>query len=358
MRPTTRDKAGPPPRTTSNQLDPTEFIRSSRAIATKLDNWDWEIQTIAFRHLLHALKRYARNLLENRRVSRPGQPEASSIVEYAPLKRLVLADEVNRTLFAEFARHRESNRGKNETGWLLFGLRTADEAIALATLPAGINYDAGVGHVLFNSTAQSFASRVLRQGQKQLKLLGVVHTHPGSMRHPSDGDYRGDVAWVANLRGQEGVFGIGTADAKPHQPGGLAWQPAPNVQCLEQLCFSWYSLGTGDRNYQPLPVEITIGPDLALGLRPVWAEVENHAERLDRLAGVLKGVTFDVLPGKQKPAFAMSIPLPEPGKSIRVLMEGKDVRYLLLTPDGEMIADFRDDRVDRGVFVMLAELAK
>jgi hypothetical protein len=29
---------------------------------------------------------------------------------------------------------------------------------------------------------------------------------------------------------------------------------------------------------------------------------------------------------------------------------------LLIGPDGALAADFRDDRVDRGVFVMLAEL--
>jgi hypothetical protein len=50
------------------------------------------------------------------------------------------------------------------------------------------------------------------------------------------------------------------------------------------------------------------------------------------------------------------VPLAEGDKTIRVLMEGKEVRYLLLGPDGVMIADFRDDRVDHGLFVMLAEL--
>jgi hypothetical protein len=103
-------------------------------------------------------------------------------------------------------------------------------------------------------------------------------------------------------------------------------------------------------------VELTIGPDVAFGLRPVWAELENHAAQLDRLARQLSRVRFDVVDGKDKPALSMTIPLPEPDRAIRVLMEGKEVRYLLLGPEGAMIADFRDDRVDHGVFVMLAEL--
>ncbi len=188
-------------------------------------------------------------------------------------------------------------------------------------------------------------------------MLGIVHTHPGSLRHPTDSDYRGDIAWVGNLRGEEGIFGIGTADAKSHQPGEVAWQPAANVQCLGELCLSWYSLRVGDRNYRPLPVEITLGPDLALALRPVWCELEVHAERLDRLARLLHRVRFDIVEGKQKPALAVTVPLADADRAIRVVIEGKEVRYLLVEKGQVMIADFRDDRIDRGVFVMLAELS-
>ena len=38
-------------------------------------------------------------------------------------------------------------------------------------------------------------------------------------------------------------------------------------------------------------------------------------------------------------------------------MEGKVVRYRLLTPDGGLAADLREDRADVGVFLMLSELA-
>jgi len=307
---------------------------------------------------LLALRRYASGVMENRRAGRreeTSEHRARPLV-YEPLRRLVLTDEVNRTLFAEFAEHRRGERGAEEIGWMLLGIQNADEAIVLATLPAGADRDAGGSHVWFNQTAQACASRVVRQNIKQLKPLGVVHTHPGSLRHPSDGDFRGDIAWVAQLRGKEGVFGIGTADAGKHGPGVVAWQPAANAQCLGDLCFSWYSLRSGDRNYRPLPIDVTIGPDLALPLRAVWGELENHAERLDRLARQLSRVTFDVIEGKAKPALVLNVALAEPGTTIRVVMEGKEVRYLLLRADGALAADFHDDRVDRGVFVMLAEL--
>lgn len=270
---------------------------------------------------------------------------------------MLLADDVSRALFAEYAGHRSSDRGGEETGWALLGLRRADEAVVLGTLPAGAGREADEAHVKFNAAAQAFASRVVRQGHRQLTLLGVVHTHPGSLRHPSSGDYRGDVRWVANLRGAEGVFGIGTADAAPNPDAGISWQPAPNVQCLGELCLSWYALGIQDRNYRPLPVELTIGPDLAAPLRPVWDELEVHAERLERLARQLSRVKFDVAPGHQKSALVVTIPLPEDGRAIRVELEGKDVRYRLLTPDGDLAADLREDRVDVGVFLMLSELA-
>jgi proteasome lid subunit RPN8/RPN11 len=306
---------------------------------------------IRFRELLRELIRAAGRRAPMGPQSKPGP------VPLAPLRRVLLADDVSRALFAEYAAHRASDRGAEETGWALLGLRRADEAVVLASLPAGAGREADEAHVRFNAAAQALASRVVRQGYRQLSLLGVVHTHPGSLRHPSSGDYRGDVRWVANLRGKEGLFAIGTADAEPPPDAGISWQPAPNVQCLGELCPSWYTLAEGDKNYHPLPVELTIGPDLATPLRPVWDELEAHAERLDRLARQLSGLRFEVAAGHQKPVLALTVPLPDDGRAIRVELEGKAVRYRLLTPDGALAADLREDRVDVGVFLMLSELA-
>jgi hypothetical protein len=277
--------------------------------------------------------------------------------QYGPLKRVTLSDEVGRTLFEEYAAHRQGPRGHEETGWVLLGLREEHEAIVLATLPAGAERNAGVAHVRFNSTAQAMGSRIVRQADRRLTMLGIVHTHPGSLRHPSDGDYQGDSEWVGRLRrGREGVFGIGTADGKDNGDEFLRYLK-PHVQCLGSLCLSWYSLREGDATYSPLPCDLTLGPDLARPLHAVWQTVELHAERLDRLYCQQTGVTFEVVPGRQEPTLAVIVPLAEPGHAVRVLLEGKEVRYYVVR-NGEIAeVNSQEPQLDRGVYLLLAELA-
>src|SRR5260370_31243000 len=62
--------------------------------------------------------------------------------QYLPLTRVTITDGVSRTLFEEYAEHRAGPRGHEETGWLILGLREIDEAVVLATLPAGAGADA------------------------------------------------------------------------------------------------------------------------------------------------------------------------------------------------------------------------
>jgi hypothetical protein len=269
---------------------------------------------------------------------------------------VVLTDEVGRTLFEEYAAHRATDRGAEEIGWQLLGVRGPDETIILATLPAGADRDAGAEHVRFNAEAQAVASRVLRQADRRLAPLGVVHTHPGTLRHPSPGDLRGDREWVPQLRGGEGVFGIGTADGAGEP--GIATHPAPNVQCLGCLRFSWYALAAGDENYRPVPVELTLGPDLAKPLRPVWPLIEDHALRLDRLARQLTGVRFGVVPGKDGPALAVTVPTAGPESAVRVVLDGKAVRYFYDAGGEVYQADLpAATGPDQGVYLLLAELA-
>jgi proteasome lid subunit RPN8/RPN11 len=261
----------------------------------------------------------------------------------------LLTDGVRRTLFEEYAAHRSSRRGEEETGWVLLGRRDGADAVALATLPAGTNREAGVAHVQFSSPGQEVASRIVRQHDRSLQALGVVHTHPGTLRHPSDGDFRGDSQWVGQLRGHEGIFGIGTADGVDGQLS------PPHMQMLGELCLSWYSLRQGDRQYQPLPVEVTAGPDLARPLHSVWPVIESHAAELDRLTRQQAGITFN--PANDRPALTMEIPLAEPGDAILVLMEESQVRYLLVRRGDYLETDPPDSRIDRSVYLMLAELA-
>jgi proteasome lid subunit RPN8/RPN11 len=276
---------------------------------------------------------------------------------YSRLERVLLTDEVSRTLFEEYEAHRASDRGEEETGWVLLGVRDAGEAVVLATLPAGAERSAGVSHVRFNASGQALASRIVRQWDRRLTMLGVVHTHPGSLRHPSDGDYQGDSQWVGNLRGKEGVFGIGTADAEPAEGPPVARQPQRHLQCLGELCFSWYALGQGDRHYRPLPVALTLGPDLARPLHPLWLTIERYADQLDRLCRQQAGVAFEVVAGLYGPGLAVTFPLAGPGERLRLIVEDKEVRYYLVR-EGELLqVETHEPQVDRGVYLVLAELA-
>jgi proteasome lid subunit RPN8/RPN11 len=287
----------------------------------------------------------------------PAGKSASTPISYGPLERVLLTDGVGRTLFEEFANHRSEARGEEETGWLLLGLREAREAVVLATLPAGAMRDASVAHVRFNSNAQAVASRIVRQTDRRLNIIGVVHTHPGSLRHPSDGDLRGDGQWVANLRGHEGVFGIGTADGIP-TPGDLfAYQPRPHVQCLRGLRFSWYALRQGDSAYRPLPVELTIGPDLARSLHDIWSALEFHAERIERLCRQQSAMRFEVMSDEWGTGLLLTLPLAEPGDAVQVLIRPKEVRYYVLRSGELLEVQHHDEWVDRGVYQLLAFLA-
>jgi hypothetical protein len=270
---------------------------------------------------------------------------------------VVLTDEVSRTLFEEYAAHRESTRGEEETGWVLLGVREPEQALVLATLPAGAGRDAGVAHVQFNCSGQAMGSRIVRQQDRRLTMLGVVHTHPGSLRHPSDGDYQGDSQWVGGLRGKEGVFGIGTADGARPTSTFVAHQPQPHMQCLGELGFSWYALAAGENRYRPLDIELTLGPDLARPLRPVWSTIEAHAEQLDRLYRQQIGVTFQLVSGLYGTALALDLALAEPGSSLRLVLEKKEVRYYLVRGEQLLAVDPHESQVDKGVYLLLAELA-
>jgi hypothetical protein len=240
---------------------------------------------------------------------------------------------------------------------VLLGLREEEHAVVLATLPAGARSDTSVTHVMFNGAAQAIGSCMVRQTDRRLKMLGVVHTHPGSLRHPSNGDYLGDIQWVRRLRGTEGVFGIGTADVVQRDRTLFAQQPRPNVQCLGELSLSWYSLRQSDVNYRPLTVSLTLGPDLARSLHPVWPVIEEHAEQLERLYRQQAGVKFDVLDSDKKPGLAVTIPLAEPSSAVRVLIRDSRCRYFVMRNDEVLEADCDEQRVDRGVYMLLAELA-
>ena len=271
---------------------------------------------------------------------------------FGRIERVRLTDQVCRTVFDDFAKHRRGKRGEEEIGWVLLGVREEASALVLATLPAGANREAGVAHVRFNSGAQALASRIVRQWDKRLTLVGVVHTHPGSLRHPSDGDFRGDSQWVGQLRGGDGIFGIGTADAVG--PAGKATEP--HRQILDDLCFSWYALGQGDNRYRKLPVEVVLGADLAKPLHSVWEIIEKLAEPLDRLCRQMARVTFEVTQQAERRALAAKVSLLEKDDFLRIVLERDETRYFV-QHDGMLNAvDPEEENVERAVYLILAEL--
>jgi proteasome lid subunit RPN8/RPN11 len=154
------------------------------------------------------------------------------------LERIALTEAVASALFEDYAAHRKSPRGAEETGWILMGIRQDGEAIVLAALPAGADREASVAHVHFDAGAQIAAARTLRRKDKRLHVIGVVHTHPDGMDHPSAADLAGDRVWVGRLRHGNAAFAIGTAD------------------CNGEPRFSWFVLSVGDSTYSPLPVRV------------------------------------------------------------------------------------------------------
>jgi proteasome lid subunit RPN8/RPN11 len=298
-----------------------------------------------------------RSLLGDR-LPLPEPPELPAAPRsYRRLRRVLLTDEVSRTLFQEYAAHRAGARGEEEIGWVVLGVREDDHAIALATLPAGAQRQAGVAHVQFNTTAQAVASCILRQEEKRLTMLGVVHTHPGSLRHPSDGDFQGDSLWVGRLRGGEGIFGIGTVDGDHVQGPAVGRHPQPHVQTFGDEVLCWYALADGDRRYQPLEVQLTLGPDLALPLHGMWTTIEWFAQPLERLYRQQAGLTFQVVPGQYGSALGVRVKLAEPEHTLRVVLEGKEAAFYLQRGEELLAVDSPGTELDRGVYLVLAELA-
>lgn len=265
-----------------------------------------------------------------------------------PLECVVLTDGVTRTLFDGYGDHRRSSRGGEEIGWVLLGHRRGNRVVALAALPAGMERDAGAAHVRFNPDVQELATHVLRQADRMLTVVGIVHTHPGDLRQPSGGDFDGDRLWVQRLKSGDAVFAIGTAD-------GHAASSAHHEQRVGDLRFSWYALARGDRRYRPLPFQVAAGVDLASPLHAIWDLLEQHARPLIRLYRQLAKVEGRVI---EENTLSLRIALPEPAQQLHVLLTDSAARYYW-ERDGVLSAvDPGVPQIDRAVLLILAELAQ
>ncbi len=69
------------------------------------------------------------------------------------------------------------------------------------------------------------------------------------------------------------------------------------------------------------------------------------------------GARFQVVQGTNGPALSLTIPLSEPKRAVRVVLEEKEVRYFVVNDNDILAVDIRETHVDRGVYLLLAELA-
>lgn len=250
---------------------------------------------------------------------------------------------VLRSMFGDFLAHKETDRGEDETGWLLLGTRKAGAKVIEAALPAGEFRDAGVSHVNMNSTAQAVAMRILKKAHPELDVLGVAHTHPGRLNRPSNGDFQGDRLWVPNLRGGEGIFAIGIwSCGNPVNPGD-----GPMNTCGEDddaaeilgagsrshsmggAVFNWFSLASGESWYRGLSVEETPGVDLGLEIRGHWDLIEFFAGSIERLVQMQPGIQMGLIPlgSMATPTMVLCQPLARAGEELQVVLQGRGAGF-------------------------------
>jgi hypothetical protein len=101
---------------------------------------------------------------------------------------------------------------------------------------------------------------------------------------------------------------------------------------------------------------MTLGPDLARSLYPAWPTLEEHAERLGRLMRQQAGLQVDLV-DSDPPALSLRLPLAGRDEVLRVLLSPAEVCYYVERGGDLFAVNPGDDRIDRGVYLLLAELA-
>jgi hypothetical protein len=94
-------------------------------------------------------------------------------------------------------------------------------------------------------------------------------------------------------------------------------------------------------------------------LHRVWGILEVHAERLDRLLRQQAGMRFEVVPqqGAGPAGLLCTLPLANPSEILRILVREKEVRYFLIRGGELLEVEQGDPCIDRGVYLLLADLA-
>jgi len=149
------------------------------------------------------------------------------------------------------------------------------------------------------------------------------------------------------------VYEVHTPKTKLSVVAGLVLRTS---QTASPLPFDWRTSARATTP-APLPVEVVYGPDLARPLHPFWATLEEHGEALERLDRQQRGVTYQVYSDEWGPGLIVSLDLARPGDKLRLQIRPKEVRcYLVL--QGELLeVPPGEGPIDRGVYLVLAELA-
>lgn len=280
---------------------------------------------------------------------------------------------VLKTMFEDFHAHRQTERGEEETGWLLLGRRTESGAVIEAALPPGEFRDAGTAHVNMNSTAQAVAMRILKKHHPELDVLGVAHTHPGRLNRPSQGDYQGDSLWVSKLRKREGIFAIGVWDfdhflnfSAGHPNYQQEDDPADvrgesySSHSSGRARFFWFALAEGEKWYRHLSLEETPGKDLGHEIRGHWEVIEEFAGSIDRLVRMQPALQMGLIPLEmmEVPTMVLCQPLAREGEELQVILQGGEVGFFRMTSENSEEIVGPSDRLDAAFYEVMARLAR
>jgi proteasome lid subunit RPN8/RPN11 len=187
------------------------------------------------------------------------------------LEKVILMKPIADLLFGEYGKHLQGPHAEKEMGWVLLGhtsiaqysnpdKSTTQSWAAMVTdiiSSSTTGHDSGVGHFVFDS------DEVLRQYSKLtlrklgLEVLGMVHTHPGGNRYPSDADLLQDLQWVPTLKAKKGIFGIGT-EMKTWVPAG-DYQTRPYL-AKSGMVFTFFLLRMDSDRYEPIEVSVQEAP--------------------------------------------------------------------------------------------------